>query len=106
MSNPLFKNPYNGLDVPTLRLNLNAPITEVQTVRSVLLEQGDTQIIWSLFLNHLANHVKLHKLTLADREQFINYILARCSENIIDGDASNGDVRRPIKVIRKIHQGT
>lgn len=76
-----FTNPYRSFKGAALRLNLNAPVTDVHAVRSVLLEHGGLQTAWALFLQHLANHVRQHNLTLADHDQLVDYILTRCSES-------------------------
>jgi len=95
-----FTNPYRSFEGTALRLNLNAPLTDVQTIRSVLMEQGSLQTTWALFLKHLADYVRTNNYTIADREQLIDHIIARCTESGTDGNANRRHVGRAVKGVR------
>ena len=100
-----FTNPYAGFTGETLRLNLNAPLTEVRTIRSVLMEQGAVQNIWALFIQHLATYVRTNNLTIADRDLLVDYINNRFTTSGLDERAAGELERRPTKGVSKVRKG-
>ena len=102
MTPPNFTNPYRSFDGKTLRLNLDAPTGDVNTIRLVLMEHGALQTAWAKFLNHLADYVRTNNLTIDDRDKFIEYINSRCATDSTNGNASGADERRTTKGLRKV----
>ena len=100
-----FINPYRDQEGRTLRLNLDVPIDDIYAIRSVLLEQGDLQAAWGLFLNHLANYVRVNNYTIANRTDLIEYIYARLGTGGPYLNQVGRDERRPATRVRKVHKG-
>ena len=77
--NPLFINPYidlrktlNPKDI--LRLSVDVPKADARVIRSVLIDYGSLNTIELLLVKHLTDYVREHNLTVADHDQFIDYI--------------------------------
>jgi hypothetical protein len=108
MKNPTYINPYRSYEGQTIRLNLDAPADDVNTIRLVLLEHGGIQIAQALFLKHLADYVRANNYTIVDRDTLINYILNKCgySEDCTNSNTSGRNDGRTAPRVRKVHKGT
>jgi hypothetical protein len=107
MKNPTYINPYRSYNGQTIRLNLDAPADDVNTIRLVLLEHGGLQTAQALFLKHLADYARTNNYTIADRDAFITYILNKCgcSEGCTNSNPSRGNDGRTAPRVRKVHKG-